>query len=582
MLSSMPARTGTAHVVTTTRHYKDQVYRTHLLRRSYREDGKVKNETLGNLSHLPEALIEIIRRSLQGETFVPLAQAFEVTASRAHGHVQAVSAAMRRLGMAELIAPKGSRERDLVCAMVAARIVAPHTKLATTRWWHTTTLAEDFGVADADENDLYAAMDWLLARQDKIQKKLAARHLSPGGLVLYDLSSSYFEGSCCPLARLGYNRDGRRGLLQVNYGLLTDARGCPVAVSVHEGNVADSATLLPQVQQLREDFGIAQLVMVGDRGMIGQKAIAEMRASDGIQWITALKNASIRVLLEQGQLQLGLFDERHLLELSSPDYPGERLVACRNPELAKLRAHKREELLAATERNLEKIKVRVDAGKLAGADAIGVRVGKVIDQYKVAKHFDLTIQDQAFRFARQREAIAAEAALDGVYIIRTSVDAAQMDAAECVRNYKALAHVERAFRSLKTIDLKVRPIHHRLADRVRAHIFLCVLAFYVEWHLREAWRELMFADTDQKAKATRDPVAPAKRSRAALAKVARHALEDGTPAHSFSTLLAELSTLVRNTCRTPQAGPEAPTFELTTTPNEQQKHALNLIAQIRP
>ena len=349
----MPARTGTAHVVTTTRKYKDQVYCTHLLRRSYREDGKVKNETLGNLSHLPDALIEIIRRSLQGETFVPLAQAFEVTASRAHGHVQAVAAAMRRLGVAELIAAQASRERDLVLAMVAARIVAPHTKLATTRWWHTTTLAEDCGVAACDENDLYAAMDWLLVRQDKIQKKLAARHLSPGGLVLYDLTSSYFEGSTCPLAKLGYNRDGRRGLLQVNYGLLTDGRGCPVAVSVHEGNVADSATLLPQVQQLREDFGIAQLVMVGDRGMIGQKAIDELRATDGIQWITALKNASIRVLVEQGQLQLGLFDERNLLELSSPDYPDERLVACRNPELAQLRAHKREELLAATERNLD-------------------------------------------------------------------------------------------------------------------------------------------------------------------------------------------------------------------------------------
>jgi len=577
----MPTRTGTAHVVTTTRRYKDQVYRTHLLRRSYREDGKVKNETLGNLSHLPEALIEIIRRSLAGETFVPVGEAFEVVGSRAHGHVQAVAAALRRLGLAELIAAKASRERDLVLAMVAARIVAPHTKLATTRWWHTTTLAEDFGVTAADENDLYAAMDWLLARQDKIQKKLAARHLSPGGLVLYDLSSSYFEGSTCPLARLGYNRDGRRGLLQVNYGLLTDARGCPVAVSVHEGNVADSQTLLPQVQQLRADFGIAQLVMVGDRGMIGQKAIDELRQTDGIAWITALKNASIRVLVEQGQLQLGLFDERNLFEFSSSDYPGERLVACRNPELAKLRAHKREALLAATERNLEKIKARVEAGKLVGADEIGLRVGKVINQYKVAKHFELTIRDRTFDYARKHDSIAAEAALDGIYIIRTSVRAAQMDAADCVRNYKALAHVERAFRSLKTIDLKVRPIHHRLADRVRAHIFLCMLAFYVEWHLREAWRELMFADPDQKARASRDPVAPAKRSKAALAKVARHTLEDGTPAHSFSTLLAELGGIVRNTCRTPQAAPEAPTFELTTTPNEKQRRALDLIEQIR-
>jgi transposase len=552
-----------------------------LLRESYREGARVRKRTLANLSSLSGAQVEAIRAALRGEVLQPVAQSFEVIASRAHGHVQAVVAAMRRLGVAELLASKSSRERDLVLAMVAARIVAPHTKLATTRWWHTTTLAEDFDVAACDEDDLYAAMDWLLARQNKIQKKLAARHLSPGGLVLYDLSSSYFEGNTCPLAKRGYDRDGKRGLLQVNYGLLTDARGCPVAVSVHEGNVADSQTLLPQVAQLRADFGIAQLVMVGDRGMISQKAIEQLREADGMQWITALKNASIRVLVEQGQLQLGLFDERNLFEFSSPDYPGERLVACRNPELAKLRAHKREELLAATERNLEKIKARVDARKLVGADEIGLRVGRVINQYKVAKHFDLTIKDRAFGFARKRDAIAAEAALDGVYIIRTSVRAAQMDAADCVRNYKALAHVERAFRSLKTIDLKVRPIHHRLADRVRAHIFLCMLAFYVEWHMRETWRELLFADTDQQAKASRDPVAPAKRSKAALAKVARHALDDGTPAHSFSTLLAELATIVRNTCRAPQAAPEAPTFELTTTPNEKQKRALNLIEQIR-
>ena len=577
----MPARTGTAHVVTTTRKYKDQVYRTHLLRRSYREEGVVKNETLGNLSHLPDALIELIRRSLQGETFVPLGQAFEVVRSRSHGHVQAAALTMQRLGLAGLIASKPCRERELVLAMVASRIVAPHTKLATTRWWHTTTLAEDFGVANANEDDLYAAMDWLLARQGAIQKKLAARHLSAGGLVLYDLSSSYFEGSTCPLARIGYSRDGRHGMLQVNYGLLTDARGCPVAVSVHEGNVADSLTLMPEVQRLRADFGVEQLVMVGDRGMISSKAIAEMRDSDGIAWITALKSVSIRALVEQGQLQLDLFDERNLLELSSPDYPGERLVACRNPELAKLRTHKREELLAATEHNLDKIKARVDAGKLVGREEIGLRVGRVINQYKVAKHFELVIGDSTFTFARKLESIAAEAALDGIYIIRTSVSAAQMDAPQCVRNYKALANVERAFRSLKTIDLKVRPIHHRTADRVRAHILLCMLAYYVEWHMREAWRELMFADTDQRAKATRDPVAKALRSKAALAKVARHALDDGTPVHSFSTLMAELATVVRNTCRTPNAGLNAPTFEILTTPNAKQQRAFVLLQQTR-
>jgi transposase len=469
----------------------------------------------------------------------------------------------------------------LVLAMLSARIIAPHTKLATTRWWHTTTLAEEFGVVDADEDDLYAAMDWLLGRQDAIQKKLAARHLREGGLVLYDLSSSYFEGSCCPLGKLGHNRDGKSGLLQVNYGLLTDARGCPVAVSVYAGNVSDSKTLLPEVRRLREDFGIEQFVLVGDRGMISSKAIKELRETDGVGWITALKSVSIRALVDQGHLQLGLFDEVNLVELSSPEYPGERLVACRNPELAKLRAHKRLELLAATERNLDKIKSRVAAGKLVGSDAIGVRVGKVVNQYKVAKHFELTIEDRAFTFARKSDAIAAEAALDGIYIIRTSLSATQMDAPDCVRNYKALANVERAFRSLKTIDLKVRPIHHRKADRVRAHIFLCMLAYYVEWHMREAWRELMFADTDQQAKATRDPVAPAQRSEAAQAKAATHTLDDGTPAHSFSTLLANLAGIVRNICRTPHAAPDAPTFHVITTPNAQQQRAFELLKQIQ-
>ena len=554
---------------------------TVLLRESYREGSKVAKRTLANLSSLSPAQIEAIRAALRGVALQPVAQAFEITQSRSHGHVQGVALAMQRVGVASLLGSKPCRERDLVLAMVAARIVAPHTKLATTRWWHTTTLAEDFGVTDTNEDDLYAAMDWLLARQERVQNKLAARHLGAGGLVLYDLSSSYFEGSTCPLAKLGYSRDGRRGLLQVNYGLLTDRRGCPVAVSVHEGNVADSSTLMPELKRLREEFGVERLVMVGDRGMISNKAIDELRETEGIAWITALKSVSIRALVEQGHLQFDLFDQRNLLELSSPDYPGERLVACRNPELAKLRTHKREELLAATERNLEKIKARVDAGKLAGQDEIGLRVGKLVNQYKVAKHFELAIGNTSFTFARKLQGIAAEATLDGLYIIRTSVAAEQMDAADCVRNYKALANVERAFRSLKTIDLKVRPIHHRTADRVRAHIFLCVLAYYVEWHMREAWRELMFADTEQQAKATRDPVAPARRSKAAQIKAARHTLQDGTPAHSFSTLMAELGAIVRNSCRTPKAGHDAPTFEVLTTPNAKQQRAFELLQQIR-
>ncbi len=558
---------------------------TVLLRESFREGAKVRKRTLANLSSLSTAQIDAIRATLLGHALQPaaqpLAQPFEAISSPSHGHVQAVALTLQRLGLAGLTAAKPCRERDLVLAMLGARILAPHTKLATTRWWHTTTLAQEFDVVDADEDDLYAAMDWLLARQDAIQRKLAARHLREDGLVLYDLSSSYFEGSTCPLGKLGHNRDGKSGLLQVNYGLLTDARGCPVAVSVYEGNVSDSKTLMPEVKRLREDFGIERFVLVGDRGMISSKAIAELRETDGIDWITALRSVSIRALVEQGQLQLDLFDERNLVELSSPEYPGERLVACRNPELAKLRAHKRAELLAATERSLDKIKARVDAGKLVGSDAIGVRVGKVVNRYKVAKHFELSIDERTLTFTRKLDAVAAEAALDGIYIIRTSVSVTQMDASSCVRNYKSLAQVERAFRSLKTVDLKIRPIHHRKADRVRAHIFLCMLAYYVEWHMREAWRELMFADTDQAAKATRDPVAPAERSSAAQAKAASHTLDDGTPAHCFSSLLADLAGIVRNTCRTPNAAPGTPTFDITTIPSPKQLRALELLKQIQ-
>lgn len=554
---------------------------TVLLRESYRDGTKVGKRTLANLSELSMPQVEAIRAVLRGEELRPVSQCFEVVASPAHGHVQAVALAMQRLGFATLIGAKSSRERDLVLAMVASRILAPATKLATTRWWQTTTLAQEFGVADADEDELYAAMDWLLERQDAIQQKLAARHLASGGLVLYDLSSSYFEGETCPLAKRGYNRDGKHGMLQVNYGLLTDPRGCPVAVSIHAGNTSDSTTFLPEVRRLREQFHLERMVMVGDRGMISQKAIEEMRDTDGVGWITALKSVSIRALVESKQLQFDLFDERNLLEMNSPDFPGERLVACRNTQLAKLRAHKREALLTATEVNLEKIKATVQAGKLSGMDKIGVRVGKIINQYKVAKHFELTIEDAALTFQRKRESIDAEAALDGVYIIRTSLPAEQMPAADCVRNYKSLANVERAFRSLKTVDLKVRPIHHRLENRVRAHIFLCMLAYYVEWHLRDAWRELMFADTDQQAKLTRDPVAPAKRSDAALEKLSSKHLDDHTPVHCFHTLLAQLATIVRNICRTPGDGAEAATFQVLTNPNPTQIRALELVKAIK-
>jgi transposase len=555
---------------------------TVLLRESYREGTKVCKRTLANLSALSAAQVQMIRSTLRGDVLQPIDQTFEISASAAHGHVQAVSLAMQRLGFAGLLASKPCRERDLVAAMVASRIVCPATKLATTRLWHTSTLAQEFGVSDATEEDLYAAMDWLLAGQDRIQKKLAARHLQEDSLVLYDLSSSYFEGNCCPLARLGYSRDGKRGTLQVNYGLLTDDRGCPVAISVHAGNTSDSTTFMPQVTRLREEFGIKRMVMVGDRGMISQKAIDEMSKDTDVAWITALRSSAIRTLVEQGAVQMGLFDEHNLLEISSPDFPGERLVACRNPELAKLRVHTREDLLAATQENLEKIKVRVEAGKLVGLDKIGVAVGKVVNQYKVAKHFELLIADDSFTFTRKMDSIAAEAALDGLYIIRTSVKAQRMDAPTCVRTYKSLAQVERAFRSIKTMDLKVRPIHHHLEGRVRAHIFLCMLAYYLEWHMRQAWRELMFADEDQAAKLVRDPVAPATRSGAAMKKVQSLILEDGSPVHSFQTLMATLQSIVRNTCRTPGSAPDAPSFEIITTPNETQKRAFELIAQIKP
>ncbi len=565
------------HVVTTRRRYKGRVYATHLLRRSYREDGRVKNETLGNLSHLPDSLIDVVRRALRGETFVPVTARLEVLGSRPHGHVQAVRVAMERLKIESLIGSRASPERERICALIAARVLAPHTKLATTRWWHTTTLAEEFGVSGADEDDLYSAMDWLLERQPVIERKLAARHLGEGSLALYDLSSSYFEGTHCALGRIGYNRDGKKNKLQVNYGLLTTRLGCPISVSVYEGNTADVKTLMPQVAKLQESFGLERVVLVGDRGMISHKAIGELKAMEGMAWITALKSSQIRALVEAGALQLGLFDDRNLFEIAHPAYPGERLIACRNPELAKLRGHKRRALLQATTLELDKIRERVERGALKGAATIGVKLGRVLDKYKVAKHFELNITDTAVKYQILEAQVAAEAALDGIYVIRTGLAKKHMSAPEAVRSYKALAQVERAFRSLKTVDLKIRPIHHWLESRVRAHIFLCMLAYYVEWHLIEAWRPLLFADEDQAAKTTRDPVAPAQRSAAALEKVRTHSRSDGEPVHSVRTLLAELATLVRNTCRAPE---HPATFDILTTPTPLQRRTFELVEQI--
>jgi transposase len=553
-----------------------------LLRESIREGKRVKKRTIANLSALTLEQAEAIRLVLKGERLAPAGGGLECIRSLPHGHGEAVRIAMRRLGFDKLIDGKASRERDLVAAMVAGRIIAPEaSKLAMTHAWSDTTFAEDLGVADTHEDELYAAMDWLIERQDKIETRLAKRHLKEGGLVLFDLTSSSFEGVTCPLAKIGYSRDGKPGTLQVNYGLLADARGCPVAISVFEGNTADPKTLLPQVEKARDRFGIASMVMVGDRGMISNVQIEAMRIMEGVGWITALKSGAIAKLANAGRLQLGLFDERNLLSFTSEDYPGERLVACRNPELAKLRATKRQDLIAATERELQKVADMAASGKLEARDKIGIRVGKVIGKYKMAKHFDLDIQDAALTFSVNEKRVAAEAALDGVYVIRTSVAEAEMSAEATVLNYKRLAEVERAFRTLKGVDLKVRPIRHRLESRVKAHIFLSMLAYYVQWHLAEAWKPLLFADEGPADEVReRDPVAPAKRSAAALAKAQTRRLADGAPALSFRGLLTHLATIVRNTMRPKDAKPGMGTFTLTTEANPKQRQALDLAAAI--
>jgi len=450
-----------------------------------------------------------------------------------------------------------------------------------TQAWADTTLADDMGVAEAREDELYDAMDWLIERQESVEKRLSTRHLKAGGLVLFDLTSSWFEGVTCPLAKLGYSRDGRPGALQINYGLLCDERGCPVSVSVFDGNTGDPKTLLPKVEKARKTFKLDKLVMVGDRGMISNVQIEALAKMEGVDWITALKSGAIAKLADDGSLQLDLFDERNLISLTHNDYPGERLVACRNPALAKLRAAKRVDLLAATQRALEKVQAMVISGRLEGRDKIGVRVGRVINKYKVGKHVDLDIKDHSFGFKVNQERVAAEAALDGLYVIRTSVDAAAMSSEQAVLNYKRLAEVERAFRSLEGVDLHVRPIRHRLEARVKAHIFLSMLAYYVQWHMIQAWAPLTFADeAGADAARIRNPVAPAKRSKTALEKVHTRKLADGTPAMSFGGLLAYLSTIVRITLRPKGAREGEATFTLTTRPNPNQQQALDLIAAI--
>jgi hypothetical protein len=491
---------------------------------------------------------------------------------------------MRCVGLEKLIAWDPSRQRDLVMGMVAARILQPKSKLETTRWWQNTSLPNELGIADADEDDLYGALDWLLERQQRVEEKLARRHLTPAGLVLYDLSSTYMEGNKCQLAKRGYNRDGKRGKLQVNFGLVTDDEGRPVSIEVFEGNVVDSKTVLGQVKKIREQFNIDLVILVGDRGMITEAHIDNFKESftddgGGVEWITALKSGGIRQLKAEGSLQLGLFDEKNLFSFESPDYPGERLVACRNPELQKHRAKRRKELLDSTKAELDKVQAMVRKGRLSGKAEIGLRIGRVINKYKMAKHFKLTIERNSFHYRVRREQVVAEAALDGIYVVRTSLPSDVMPDADVVRCYKRLTRVERAFRSMKTVDLKVRPVYHHGSDRVRAHIFLCMLAYYVEWHLRRAWRTLLFDDeTDDWL--TRDPVAVSQPSDSAKTKANTKRTADGLPVHSFQSLLASLSSVVRNVCRRAKAVSGEPSFEMTTRPDAVQARALQLASTI--
>jgi len=580
----MKRRGAAVHVVTTTRRYKGRVYTTHLLRRSYREGGKVNNETLGNLSHLPAEVIELIRRALRGETLVPAGAAFQILRSRPHGHVAAVVGTIRKLGLDRILASRPSAERDRCVALIAARVLSPGSKLATARTLDqetaTSTLAQMLQLDPVEADDLYQAMDWLLGRQLRIEQALARRHLSNGALVLYDVSSSYFEGRHCSLARIGHSRDGKKGSLQIVYGLLSNAAGCPLAVEVYEGNTADPRTLADQIHKVRQRFGLDRVVFVGDRGLLTSARInEEMREVEGLDWISALRSEQVRALAnDDGPLQLSLFDRTDLAEFRHPDFPEERLIACLNPLLRAERARKREDLLQATARELDKIvaATRREKRALRGKDRIGLRVGKVLNRFKVAKHFEITITETAFGYRRKQDSIEAEARLDGVYVLRTSAPSRILDAAGTVRAYKGLAAVERAFRCLKTVDLHVRPIYHRLDSRVRAHILICMLAYHVEWHMRQALAPLLFAEDDpaDAAQLRGSPVQPATPSASAAGKAARKRNSEDQPVHHFRGLLDHLGTLTNNTIQ-PQAG--LPTFEQLSVPTALQKRALELL-----
>ena len=549
-----------------------------LLREARGQGGKIVKTTIANLSKCPPEAIEALRLALRGVALVPKEEFFAVERSIPHGHVQAVLGVMRKLGVDTLLASRPCRERDLVLAMLAQRLLDPCSKLATTRLWHTTTLAQELGVQDADANELYNALDWLLKRQGRIEKKLAKRHLEEGAVVLFDVSSSSYHGRTCPLAQYGHNRDGEK-LPSIVYGLLADGAGRPVAVDVYPGNTGDPSTVPDQVEKLRQRFGLKRVVLVGDRGMLTQTQIDALRDYPGLGWISALRFTALRDLAEQGAFQLSLFDRQNLAEITSEAYPGERLMVCHNPLLAEDRTRTREELLAATEARLAKIAAEVARRTKTplSADAIGVKVGKVINRYKVGKHFLLTIEDNHFHFERDNASIEREAQLDGIYIIRTSEDKAALSAENTVRTYKSLGHVEQAFRCMKTVDLRVRPIRHYNEAHVRAHIFLCMLAYYVEWHMRKALGAVLFEDDElEVTRWTRDPVAKAEPSERVRQKKHTKRTDDGWPVHSLRTLLADLGTRCKNTCRTGQ-GKATIRFEQVTEATPFQTHVFGLL-----
>ena len=550
-----------------------------LLRESYREDGKVKKRTLANLSALPMEQVELIQRSLKGEKLYSASDLFDVVRNIPHGHVQAVLGTIRKLGLDQMIYSRECRERDLVVGMIAERLIYGGSKLATVRHWHTTSLAGELGVEDADEDDLYEAMDWLLARKQKIENKLAKKHLGTGAAVFYDVTSSYYEGRCCPLARFGHSRDGKRGRPIVVYGVMTDREGRPVSVDVYPGNTGDPSTVVDQVEKLRNRFGLEKLVFVGDRGMLTQAQIDKVRSYPGIGWVSALRAGQIRQLAEGGSLQMSLFDEHNIAEIEDPQYPGERLVVCYNPLLAEQRRRKRAELLEATEKLLNKVVAQVERRTKTPMpkDEIGIKVGRVLYRHKMGKHLRVTIKQGHLSYKRREDSIRKEQELDGIYVIRTSEPARKLSREDVVRTYKNLAEVERVFRTMKSLDIRVRPIRHWNEDRVRAHIFICLLAYYVEWHMRKALRPMLFDDEQrERIRPRRDPVAPAKPSPSAQKKKGKKSTKDGLPVHSFDTLLAELATLCRNVCQRKSDCGEH-TFTMMTQPSATQEKAFKLL-----